>query len=112
MRARPKFVGGVGGRGMARHYTLKEFFRQVPNALLARYFELRGVLDRFDFEQLDEAEPDALVEAWLLLPDDQRGAMDAEFQEIFALADEGGFQAIIDEADWHLSTTSAERAAF
>lgn len=96
---------------MAKHYTVKEFFRQVPNALLARYFEQRGVLDRFDFEQLDETDPDALVEAWLLLPDEQRVAMDAELQEIFALADEGGFQAIIDEADWHLSTKPAERTA-
>ena len=23
---------------MARHYTTKDFFRQMPNALLARYF--------------------------------------------------------------------------
>ncbi len=97
---------------MAKHYTVKEFFRQVPNALLARYFEKRGVLGGFDFEQLDETEPDALVEAWSLLPDDQRRAMDAEFQEIYALGDEGGFQAIIDEADWHLSAKPAERAAF
>ena len=24
---------------MARHYTTKDFFRQMPNALLARYFK-------------------------------------------------------------------------
>ncbi len=27
---------------MARHYSTRSFFRQVPNALLARYFEERG----------------------------------------------------------------------
>jgi hypothetical protein len=94
-----------------RHYTTKEFFRQTPNSLLARYFDRRGILSRFDFDALEEAEPDALIEAWSLLPDEQRRAMDAEFQEIFALSDESGFRAIIDEADWHLSAKPAERAA-
>ena len=94
-----------------RHYTTKEFFRQTPNNLLARYFDRRGILSRFDFDALEEAEPDALIEAWSLLPDEQRRAMDAEFQEIFALSDESGFRAIIDEADWHLSAKPAERAA-
>jgi len=95
-----------------RHYTLREFFRQTPNHLLARYFERRGVLARFDFEALREADLGTLIEAWSLLPDDQRRAMDAEFQEIFALGDEGGFRAILDEADWHLAANPAERAAF
>jgi tellurite resistance-related uncharacterized protein len=28
---------------MARHYSSKSFFRQMPNALLARYFTERGL---------------------------------------------------------------------
>ena len=27
---------------MARHYSTKDFFRQISNALLARYFHARG----------------------------------------------------------------------
>jgi len=27
---------------MARHYTTRDFFRQIPNLLLARCFERRG----------------------------------------------------------------------
>ncbi len=27
---------------MARHYSTKDFFRQMPNTLLARYFHQRG----------------------------------------------------------------------
>ena len=27
---------------MARHYSTKDFFRQMPNTLLARYFHARG----------------------------------------------------------------------
>jgi hypothetical protein len=34
---------------MARHYTTKDFFRQMPNALLSRYFQRRGVLGDLDF---------------------------------------------------------------
>lgn len=33
---------------MARHYSIKSFFRQVPNLLLARYFEERGVFADLD----------------------------------------------------------------
>ena len=29
---------------MTRHYSTRDFFRQMPNRLLARYFEARGVL--------------------------------------------------------------------
>ncbi|MGA2085478.1 MAG: hypothetical protein ABSG60_08165 [Terracidiphilus sp.] len=34
---------------MARHYSTRDFFRQMPNALLARYFQGRGVLGDLDF---------------------------------------------------------------
>jgi len=96
---------------MSRHYSTKEFFRQMPNALLARYFEQREVLVGFDFNGMKEAEPDALVEAWLLLPDDQRRIMDAEFQDIFVLASEAGFLAIIDEANWQFRDQPGARTA-
>jgi hypothetical protein len=31
---------------MAQHYSIKDFFRQMPNALLARYFETNGSIGR------------------------------------------------------------------
>jgi hypothetical protein len=52
-----------------------------------------------------------LFEAWLALPDPQRRAMDADLRDIFSLSSEKGVQAIIDEADWHLSADSAKRDA-
>jgi hypothetical protein len=87
---------------MVRHYTTRDFFRQMPNALLARYFQGRGVLGDLDFVAMKEAQPDKLFEAWLELPDGQRNTMDAEFREIFAMSCEKGFRAILDEAAWHL----------
>jgi hypothetical protein len=87
---------------MARHYSTKSFFRQAPNALLARYFNGQGVLADFDFSTLKEGNPQPLFDAWLTLPAEQRDRMDAEFQEIFALSCEKGTKALIDEARWHL----------
>ena len=55
---------------MARHYSTTSFFRQVPNALLARYFAERGLLGDVDFSALKETKPDALFEAWLALPEE------------------------------------------
>ena len=87
---------------MARHYSTKDFFRQMPNALLARFFHARALLVGFDFAALKETQPDALFDAWLALPDAQRNAMDAKLRDIFELSCEKGFRAILDEAEWHL----------
>jgi len=83
---------------MARHYSTKDFFRQMPNALLQRYFQGRELFGDLDFTAMKEAKPDELFAAWLALPDGQRNAMDAEFRDIFAMCCEKGFLAVIDEA--------------
>lgn len=88
---------------MGRHYSTRELFRQMPNALLARYFEVRGQLGHLDFGTMNETRPDELFAAWLELPDAERNRMDAELREIFELSCEKGFHAIRDEAEWHLS---------
>lgn len=62
---------------MARHYTTKEFFRQIPNALLSRYFHDKELFSDLDFAAMNEAKPDALFGAWLNLDDEQRNPMDA-----------------------------------
>lgn len=87
---------------MGRHYSSKDFFRQMPNALLARYFHERALFGDLDFGAMKEARPDALFEAWIALPDEQRSPMEADFREILELSDDKGFRAIADEAHWHL----------
>jgi hypothetical protein len=85
---------------MARHYSTRDFFRQMPNTLLARYFQERGLFGALDFAAMRETQPDQLFAPWLDLPDRQRNEMDAEFRDIFELSCEKGFRAIIDEAEW------------
>lgn len=96
---------------MARHYSTKDFFRQMPNALLARYFHARNRFLDLDFLAMKETNPHELFNAWLALPDVQRNEMDAEFQEIFELSCEKGFLAIIDEAEWRLADDADARTA-
>ncbi len=97
---------------MARHYTTREFFRQIPNALLSRYFITCDGLAEVDFSKLRDVQPDELFTVWLGLPDDRRRFMDAEFRSIFALGCEKGWCAIRDEAHFHLGHEPERFAEF
>ena len=57
--------GGCAGlRGdMGRHYSARDFFRQNPKRLLARYFEGRSVLAGLDFAALKQTQPEGLFGA-------------------------------------------------
>ncbi|MFN5350136.1 MAG: hypothetical protein ACK5A0_11440 [Polaromonas sp.] len=96
---------------MTRNYSTRAFFRQMPNALLARYFAGRAVFGEFDFSAMSETRHDELFAAWLALPEVQRNPMDAEFRDIFELSCEKGCRAIVDEAQWHLAHDADPNAA-
>lgn len=87
---------------MAKHYSVKSFFRDMPAALLARYFHKQGHLQGFDFAPVEKGELDALVAAWLELPEDERKRMEGEFQDIFPLCRDAAIPAMVDEAKWHM----------
>jgi hypothetical protein len=89
---------------MSRQYSSRDFFRQMPNALLARYFAGTDLLVDVDFTALPEGKPEALFQAWLALTDAQRHAAEVDFREIHALSDRKGFTAIVDEARWQLES--------
>lgn len=97
---------------MARQFSTRDFFRQMPNRLLARYFQSKGTMANVDFATMAEAKPDALFNAWLALPDDPKNAMDAELRDIHALCDEKGFIAITDEAKWQYGEDQEGLAKF
>jgi len=97
---------------MGRHYSTRDFFQQMPNRLLARYFERRGVLAGLDFAAIRETQTEELFAAWLKSPEGERNRMDTEFRETSALSCERGFRAILDEAAWHFEGNPDEGAAF
>ena len=88
---------------MAQHYSIKDFFRQMPSALLARYSNTMGLFSDLNYAAMKEDKSDELFAGWLDLPDKQRNAMDAEFREIFEMICEKGFRAVIDEAELQLA---------
>lgn len=97
---------------MVGQYSTRNFFRQIPNALLARYFNEQGLFGDIDFSAMKEGKPDELFKAWLALPDNQRNKMDAEFRDIYEISCEKGFRAIIDEAEWQMQEAPDDLKAF
>ena len=93
---------------MGRHYSTRDFFRQMPNALLAHYFHAHDLFGDLDFAAMKETRIDELFAAWRELPEGPRNAMDAELREIHTLSCEKGWCAIRDEAQWKLRETPEE----
>lgn len=87
---------------MARQYSHVQFFRRVPNTLLGRYVrENHGVLEEIAFDRLGETEVEPIFRAFTALPSEQQARIEAERQDIDAMACHGGVTALIDEADFH-----------
>jgi hypothetical protein len=86
---------------LAGQYSHKHFFRQVPHNQIASYFDAKGIDLGVDFSELSEKQVDSLFVAFTGLPEEQQTSIEAEFQDIHAMACEGGVAALIDEAVFH-----------
>ncbi len=86
---------------MTTPYSHRQFFRKMPNADLERYFESNGISLDIDLSKLKENDADAILQAFIVLPEDQQSKAEAEFQEINAFAFDAGIQALVDEANEH-----------
>lgn len=85
---------------MATPYSHKHFFRKIPPSQLASYFESKGVDFGIDFSTFNNKQVESLFTAFTGLPEEQQTAIEAEFQDIHAMACDGGIQALIDESDY------------
>ncbi len=97
---------------MARHYSTRDFFRQMSNDLLVRYFQGREACDGLDFSATAKTKQDEQFDVWLSVAEPHRNAMEAEFRDIFELSCDKGFKAILDEAAWHLQEDLFAHTAF
>ena len=91
---------------MARHYSPKRFFREVPSGFLAEYFKRKGHSHIVPLTSQSKLDVDALSSALEALPDDVRLTVEQDFAEIDALACESGIQAILDDAEWYGELTT------
>lgn len=95
---------------MAHDFSIRHFFRRMPNALLKRYFHGKGVFAELDFAVMKPTKQDALLEAWALLPGSTRDDCEAELRLVHELCSESGWRALQDAAREVLQ--DGESAAF
>lgn len=86
---------------MSAKYSTRNFFRNVPNALLFEYFKRQNILQKYDFSHVTENKIDPIFKAWKELSDEQIRKMEIDFQNIYKMGCAGGIKALIDEAGWH-----------
>ena len=96
---------------MSKHYTIRDFFRQMPNAMLARYFEAKGIEHGLNPKTLSETKPEPWMAVWEKVPDAQRPDMEADFRDIHAMCSEKGAAAIVDELQWQMQGQPDEAQA-
>jgi len=96
---------------MAGQYSHKQFFRRTPNKWLAVYFERLQTELGVDLSKLKETDSEAIFKAFSGLSEDQQGSIEAEFQDLNAMACESGVQALIDEAVFHQDEGFVEQIA-
>lgn len=89
------------GRHMASQYSHMQFFRRIPNTQLASYFKSKNINLDVNFSELKERETEKIFQAFIGLPEEQQAAIEAELQDINAMACEGGVTTLIDEASFH-----------
>lgn len=86
---------------MPDHYSPKLFLQQIPNKLLREFFTRRGELIELEWDALDEAEVDPILDAWHVLPLPQQADIERWFRAISALATKEGLRTVIEECQFH-----------
>jgi len=86
---------------MAGQYSHLQFFRRTPNGQLAVYFAFKKVDLKLKFDKLGKKSEEVILKAFMALPTEQQAGIEADFQDINALACEGGVAALNDEASFH-----------
>jgi hypothetical protein len=86
---------------LAGQYSHKHFFRHIPNSQLGLYFSSKEIELVINFKELKEKDVESIFLALTALPEEQQANIEAEFQDIHAMACEGGITALIDEAHFH-----------
>ena len=96
---------------MAAQYSNRQFFRKTPKLYLEKYFETKCIHIDVAVNQQNECDVDVLQDALNNLPPEQVTTIEAEFQDVNALACEGGILALVDEASFHNDQVFIEEIA-
>lgn len=96
---------------MAAQYSNRSFFRKIPNHYLAQFFDTESLELEVDFDQLDENAVDEIQMALDGVASGKVADVEAKFQDINALACEGGITALVDEAGFYNDEKFVEQIA-
>jgi len=105
------FIIIIRGVKMAVQYSHRQFFRCVPNSQFDDYFQSKGVHSDTDVYGLKENDVDALLNMFISLSTELQASIEAEFQDINAMACDGGVSALCDEAGFHKDAAFIETIA-
>ena len=94
---------------MPSQYSHLQFFRRVSNEYLVWYFALKKIDLGIEFTDLKENDAQAILAAFLKLPETKQAEFEAEFQDVNALACDAGVIALIDEANFHQDKAFADQ---
>ena len=86
---------------MPEHYSPKLFLQQIPKKLLREFFTRREELGDLDWDGLDDADVDPILDAWHGLPLPQQADVERWFRAISALATKEGLRTVIEECQFH-----------
>lgn len=84
-------------RRMAQ-YSPKRIIRNISKPLLQRYFEDRGLLGDFEWDEYEDGDPTEIIEALELLKPSEQESVDTDLMTINELASEGGSKLIYEDA--------------
>src|ERR1017187_4198422 len=80
---------------MPDHYSPKLFLQQIPKALLREYFTRRGELGDLDWDGLDDADVDPILNAWHVLPLPQQSDIERWFRAVWPLGGSRSSQSVL-----------------
>ncbi len=79
-------------------YHPQDFFRRIDAELLKQYFTQQGILENFDFSQLNKRNIDPLFEAWRELDEKLKDQTEVDFKEIHSMAHKSAHITFLSEA--------------
>ncbi len=79
-------------------YNPKSVLRQVPNAILQKYFSRHDEFAAFDWAAIKETRIDPVFEAWQRMPEDRRKQASGVIRRVHALANPRGTAVLVEAA--------------
>jgi len=83
---------------MPSQYNPRSILRNIPNALLERFFGQFPEFGDFDWTGIKEAQIEPVFERWQAMPEPQRHRVDVVFRKVHSLADSVGTAVLIEAA--------------